>query len=136
MMSSFHSWGNYPKNITTFYPLPFTTIALFLSYLRLVVLDSEPSPLGSGLADSIPVALPLLRIPAAPKRMEAAFADNVSTKAAQHCYDVPKNHTTLTEADQQMQEEEFAFYYHSTTEHGDDNIWGLLSGVGGNIYEW
>jgi hypothetical protein len=36
----------------------------------------------------------------------------------------------------QIPDEELAFYYHSDTDHGDDNIWGLLSGVGGNIYEW
>jgi hypothetical protein len=35
-----------------------------------------------------------------------------------------------------MQEEEISFYSMSENEHGDDNIWGLLSGVGGNIYEW
>jgi len=32
--------------------------------------------------------------------------------------------------------EEESFYSSSTNEHGDDNIWGLLSGVAGNIYEW
>lgn len=32
--------------------------------------------------------------------------------------------------------EELSFYSQSENEHGDDNIWGLLSGVGGNIYEW
>lgn len=32
--------------------------------------------------------------------------------------------------------EELSFYSASDNEHGDDNIWGLLSGVGGNIYEW
>lgn len=32
--------------------------------------------------------------------------------------------------------EEQSFYSHSNNEHGDDNIWGLLSGVAGNIYEW
>lgn len=42
----------------------------------------------------------------------------------------------LTEEEKQMRAEELAFYSHSSTEHGDDNIWGLLSGVGGNIYEW
>lgn len=32
--------------------------------------------------------------------------------------------------------EEQSFYSHSENAHGDDNIWGLLSGVAGNIYEW
>lgn len=42
----------------------------------------------------------------------------------------------LSEADKQMRDEELSFYSNSTNEYGDDNIWGLLSGVGGNIYEW
>ena len=42
----------------------------------------------------------------------------------------------MTEAQRSMREEELSFYSNSTNEHGDDNIWGLLSGVGGNIYEW
>jgi hypothetical protein len=32
--------------------------------------------------------------------------------------------------------EELSFYSASDNDHGDDNIWGLLSGIGGNIYEW
>ena len=32
--------------------------------------------------------------------------------------------------------EELSFYSASENAQGDDNIWGLLSGVGGNIYEW
>lgn len=42
----------------------------------------------------------------------------------------------LTEAEVQMKQEELSFYSASDNDHGDDNIWGLLSGVGGNIYEW
>lgn len=42
----------------------------------------------------------------------------------------------LTEAEKSMREEELSFYSNSENEFGDDNIWGLLSGVGGNIYEW
>lgn len=42
----------------------------------------------------------------------------------------------LTEAERQMRDEEISFYSSSENEHGDDNVWGLLSGVGGNIYEW
>ena len=42
----------------------------------------------------------------------------------------------MTEAEKQMREEELSFYSASDNDHGDDNIWGLLSGVGGNIYEW
>lgn len=42
----------------------------------------------------------------------------------------------MTETERQMKEEELSFYTNSENEHGDDNIWGLLSGVGGNIYEW
>jgi hypothetical protein len=35
-----------------------------------------------------------------------------------------------------MKQEELSFYSASDNDQGDDNIWGLLSGVGGNIYEW
>jgi ribulose 1,5-bisphosphate carboxylase large subunit-like protein len=42
----------------------------------------------------------------------------------------------MTEAEQSMRDEEISFYSNSENEFGDDNIWGLLSGVGGNIYEW
>ena len=42
----------------------------------------------------------------------------------------------MTDAERQMREEELSFYSASDNDHGDDNIWGLLSGVGGNIYEW
>ena len=36
----------------------------------------------------------------------------------------------------QMKKEEENFYQTVSNEYGDDNIWGLLSGVCGNIYEW
>jgi hypothetical protein len=42
----------------------------------------------------------------------------------------------LTEFDKQMKEEELTFYSSTQNDHGDDNMWGLLSGVGGNVYEW
>jgi len=43
---------------------------------------------------------------------------------------------SLTMAEAQMKYEEESFYSAPENEHGDDNIWGLLSGVMGNIYEW
>ena len=42
----------------------------------------------------------------------------------------------LTESEKRMKEEEMTFYSSTHNDHGDDNIWGLLSGVGGNVYEW
>ena len=50
--------------------------------------------------------------------------------------DVEADYENMTEAERQMREEELSFYSASDNDHGDDNIWGLLSGVGGNIYEW
>jgi len=50
--------------------------------------------------------------------------------------DVEGEYAGLTDAERQMREEELSFYSASDNDHGDDNIWGLLSGVGGNIYEW
>jgi hypothetical protein len=51
-------------------------------------------------------------------------------------YNADQDDAHLTEAEKQMRDEELSFYSNSTNAHGDDNIWGLLSGVGGNIYEW
>lgn len=68
--------------------------------------------------------------------METGLAEENAGFSDQKQASTEKNHENLTEAEQQMQEEELAFYYHSSTDDGDDNIWGLLSGVGGNIYEW
>ena len=48
----------------------------------------------------------------------------------------PREDEGLSEAEKQMKDEEISFYSNSETENGDDNIWGLLSGAGGNIYEW
>jgi hypothetical protein len=42
----------------------------------------------------------------------------------------------IPDSEKLMIQEEQSFYSASENEHGDDNIWGLLSGVGGNIYEW
>jgi hypothetical protein len=47
-----------------------------------------------------------------------------------------KSVSNISDFDKQMKEEELSFYSASENEFGDDNIWGLLSGVGGNIYEW
>jgi len=50
--------------------------------------------------------------------------------------DIEGKYANMTDAERQMREEELSFYSASDNDHGDDNIWGLLSGVGGNIYEW
>lgn len=55
---------------------------------------------------------------------------------AQYEKDHKLEDANLTEAEKQMRDEELSFYTNSENEYGDDNIWGLLSGVGGNIYEW
>lgn len=47
-----------------------------------------------------------------------------------------KNDEGMNEAEKSMRDEEISFYSNSDNDVGDDNIWGLLSGVGGNIYEW
>lgn len=46
------------------------------------------------------------------------------------------DHPNMTKEEREMKEEELSFYSASENDHGDDNIWGLLSGVGGNIFEW
>jgi hypothetical protein len=50
--------------------------------------------------------------------------------------DIEGDYANMTEAEREMKMEELSFYSASDNDHGDDNIWGLLSGVGGNIYEW
>lgn len=50
--------------------------------------------------------------------------------------DLEAKYANMTDAERAMREEELSFYSASDNDHGDDNIWGLLSGVGGNIYEW
>jgi hypothetical protein len=51
-------------------------------------------------------------------------------------YEDNNDEQQLTEAEKSMRDEELSFYSNSTNDYGDDNIWGLLSGIGGNIYEW
>lgn len=51
-------------------------------------------------------------------------------------YHEKNDNENLTDAEKSMREEELSFYSRSENEYGDDNVWGLLSGVGGNIYEW
>jgi len=63
---------------------------------------------------------------AQPVRMEGMDVVQNSNKEA----------ANVSEAEKRMKEEELSFYSNSENDHGDDNIWGLLSGVGGNIYEW
>mmetsp|Transcript_18004 Transcript_18004/g.44477 ORF Transcript_18004/g.44477 Transcript_18004/m.44477 type:complete len:567 (+) Transcript_18004:157-1857(+) len=45
-------------------------------------------------------------------------------------------YANMSKEERLMKQEELSFYSTSTNDQGDDNIWGLLSGVGGNIYEW
>jgi hypothetical protein len=54
----------------------------------------------------------------------------------QHEQDQQNDAENLTEAEKQMRDEEISFYSNSENEHGDDDIWGLLTGVAGDIYEW
>lgn len=62
--------------------------------------------------------------------------DALQRDAVNKSIDMNVSGDNMTETERQMREEELSFYTNSENEHGDDNIWGLLSGVGGNIYEW
>jgi len=44
--------------------------------------------------------------------------------------------SNLTPTSSIIKEEEDKFYSAEDNTHGDDDIWGILSGVGGNMYEW
>jgi len=46
------------------------------------------------------------------------------------------SNSTLSLNSKLMRQEEETFYSAEDNIHGDDNIWGLLGGVAGNIYEW
>jgi MHS family proline/betaine transporter-like MFS transporter len=64
---------------------------------------------------------------------------DTSAKAVQHQImdsESENSEAALTQSEKFMKMEEESFYSASENTHGDDNIWGLLSGVGGNIYEW
>lgn len=50
--------------------------------------------------------------------------------------DASDSDSDMPASEKLMRQEEESFYSASENDHGDDNIWGLLSGVGGNIYEW
>jgi hypothetical protein len=73
-----------------------------------------------------------------PMTAEIEGMDTVLKNQQQRDYDSDDNHHEphLTEAEKSMRDEELSFYSNSTNDYGDDNIWGLLSGIGGNIYEW
>ena len=71
-------------------------------------------------------AIPVHRTPSGKVIMEGMEQLSVQADSNEH----------LTEAERRMKEEEISFYSASENDHGDDNIWGLLSGVGGNVYEW
>jgi hypothetical protein len=42
----------------------------------------------------------------------------------------------MSPAEISLRQEEASFYGAPANEAGDDNIWGLLSGAMGNVYEW
>ena len=72
-----------------------------------------------------------------PMTAEIEGMDTVLKNQHQRDFDNDKaNDQHLTEAEKSMRDEELSFYSNSTNDYGDDNIWGLLSGIGGNIYEW
>jgi hypothetical protein len=55
----------------------------------------------------------------------------------QYEHDHQNDAENLTEVEKQMRDEEISFYSNSENEHEDeDDIWGLLTGVAGDIYEW
>ena len=75
-----------------------------------------------------------------PMTAEIEGMDTVLKNEQQRDFDHDDNNNNnephLTEAEKSMRDEELSFYSNSTNDYGDDNIWGLLSGIGGNIYEW
>ena len=66
--------------------------------------------------------------------MDTLYRD--AAEALRNIDSVSDDDDILPASEKQMMEEERSFYSNSENNDGDDNIWGLLSGVGGNIYEW
>ena len=95
------------------------------------------SSLGGGGGDPIelnrrPSSLTRARIEGMDQLEKSVMDDGSSNDNLYH----GSNYATMTEAEKNMKEEELSFYSASENDCGDDNIWGLLSGIGGNIYEW
>lgn len=80
--------------------------------------------LGTGTSPA-PGAPPGQQVLVVPRGAE----EHASTGASEGSDDLPHKQSL-------MYKEEESFYSAEDNKHGDDNIWGLLSGVGGNIYEW
>ena len=101
-------------------------------------MDSSSSSGGGGGGDPIelnrrPSSLTRARIEGMDQLENAVMDDGSSNdKNLYH----GSNYATMTEAEKNMKDEELSFYSASENDCGDDNIWGLLSGIGGNIYEW
>ena len=62
--------------------------------------------------------------------------ENVLRESAAIPQPCSESDSDIPASEKLMKMEEESFYSMSDVETGDDNIWGLLSGVGGNMYEW
>mmetsp|Transcript_34336 Transcript_34336/g.50477 ORF Transcript_34336/g.50477 Transcript_34336/m.50477 type:complete len:579 (-) Transcript_34336:310-2046(-) len=68
-----------------------------------------------------------------PVEQEQAANDSVMINSIEN---IQTKHSDRSSDRSIMSREEETFYSAVENKHGDDNIWGLLSGVGGNVYEW
>ena len=91
---------------------------------------SDPSPMIE--LNRRPSSLTRARIEGMDQLEKSVMDDGSSNDNLYH----GSNYATMTEAEKNMKDEELSFYSASENDCGDDNIWGLLSGIGGNIYEW
>ncbi len=103
---------------------------------------SAPAHYQGGTSSSSPPLIdatkivPLSLVGADPSKRQRSFTRIEGMEALEKPIIDESNNPELSEAEKRMKEEELSFYSASDNDHGDDNIWGLLSGVGGNIYEW
>ena len=91
---------------------------------------SDPSPMIE--LNRRPSSLTRARIEGMDQLEKSVMDDGSSNDNLYH----GSNYATMTDAEKNMKDEELSFYSASDNDCGDDNIWGLLSGIGGNIYEW
>jgi hypothetical protein len=91
------------------------------------------APVSSGIPSTTPPisnTMPFVRRRSGSTRIEGMEALAIGKEAQK------EENEHLSEAERQMKQEEISFYSSADNDHGDDNIWGLLSGASGNIYEW
>lgn len=95
------------------------------------------APMGEGQQQSTSVTAPIVEV--APIRDTTNISSGGGSRPTtriEGMEELEKDNAAKDDVENGISAEELSFYSNSENDHGDDNLWGLLSGVGGNIYEW